>query len=137
MQHVLLRENKIDHEKEHFWIIGMNYCDYILYIELIVLGLYKSVNVKPIKVYHVSMMINVSCIILIHNHQSRSLIPSEAVKDTTDRLIQVSQISNINLVDHLIITPKNHISFASIKLMNELKQSLKYVLNGKLSNNKL
>lgn len=29
MQRVLLRENKIDKEKEHFWIIGMNEAGYI------------------------------------------------------------------------------------------------------------
>ncbi|OCG34916.1 hypothetical protein [Gilliamella apicola] len=42
MQRVLLRENKIDQEKEHLWIIGMNQAGYILYIELIALGSYKN-----------------------------------------------------------------------------------------------
>ncbi|MDF7666770.1 JAB domain-containing protein [Orbaceae bacterium ESL0727] len=127
MQRVLLRENKIDQEKEHLWIIGMNQAGYILYIELIALGSYRSVDVEPMNVFRVAVMKNASRVILVHNHPSRSLIPSTADKDITDRLIQVGRILNIELVDHLIITPKQYISFRQIDLMEELEQSLKYV----------
>ena len=124
MQRVLLRDNQIDQEKEHLWMIGMNQAGYILYIELIALGSYKSVDVEPMNVFRVAVMKNASRVILVHNHPSGSLTPSEADKDITDRLIQVGRILNI---DHLIITPKSYISFRSTKLMDELEQSLKYV----------
>jgi DNA repair protein RadC len=127
MQRVLLREDKIDQEKEHLWMIGMNQAGYILYIELIALGSYKSVNIEPMNVFRIAVMKNASRVILVHNHPSGSLIPSEADKDITDRLIQVAHILNIELTDHLIITPKTYISFRNIKLMAELEQSLKYV----------
>ena len=127
MQRVLLRDNQIDQEKEHLWMIGMNQAGYILYIELIALGSYKSVDVEPMNVFRVAVMKNASRVILVHNHPSGSLTPSEADKDITDRLIQVGRILNINLIDHLIITPKSYISFRSTKLMDELEQSLKYV----------
>ncbi|MFQ1017967.1 JAB domain-containing protein [Gilliamella sp. BG7] len=100
---------------------------FILYIELIALGSYKSVNIEPMNMFRVAVMKNASRVILVHNHPSGSLIPSEADKDITDRLIQVAHILNIELTDHLIITPKTYISFRSIKLMEELEQSLKYV----------
>lgn len=127
MQRVLLRENKIDQEKEHLWIIGMNQAGYILYIELIALGSYHSVDVEPMNVFRVAVMKNASRVILVHNHPSGSLIPSTSDKDITDRLIQVGRILNIELVDHLIITPKQYLSFRQIDLMEELEQSLKYV----------
>ena len=72
-------------------------------------------------------MKNLSRVILVHNHTPGSLIPSDTDKDITDRLIQVGRILNIDLIDHLIITPKSYISFCSTKLMDELEQSLKYV----------
>lgn len=127
MQRVLLRENKIDQEKEHLWIIGMNQGGYILYIELIALGSYRSVDVEPMNVFRVAVMKNASRVILVHNHPGGSLTPSPADKDITDRLIQVGRILNIELVDHLIITPEHYISFRAINLMDELEQSLKYV----------
>ncbi|PIT08902.1 JAB domain-containing protein [Snodgrassella communis] len=127
MQRVLLRENKIDQEKEHLWIIGMNQRGYILYIELIALGSYKAVNIEPMNVFRVAVMKNASRVIIVHNHPSGSLTPSEEDKDITDRLIQVARILNIELTDHLIITPRSYISFRTTRLMEELEQSLKYV----------
>lgn len=127
MQCILLRENKIDQEKEHLWIIGMNEAGYILYIELIALGTVRSVPIEPMNVFRVAVMKNATRVIAIHNHPSGGLIPSEEDKDVTDRLIQVGRILNIAVVDHLIITPKAYVSFRGEGLMDELEQSLRYV----------
>ncbi|WP_416380004.1 JAB domain-containing protein [Gilliamella sp. B3172] len=96
-------------------------------MELIALGSYKSPDVEPVNVIRVAIMKNASRRVLVYNPSSGSLTPFEADKDITDRLIQVGRILNIDLIDHLIITPKTYISFRSTKLMDELEQSLKYV----------
>ena len=127
MQRVLLRENKIDKEKEHFWIIGMNEAGYILYIELIALGSVKAVNIEPMNVYRVAVMKNATRVIAIHNHPTGRLAPSNADLDITDRLIQVGRILNIALVDHLIISTEAYESFRSMGIMDDLEKSLKYV----------
>lgn len=127
MQRVLLRENKIDKEKEHFWIIGMNEAGYILYIELIALGSVKAVNIEPMNVYRVAVMKNATRVIAIHNHPTGRLAPSKADLDITDRLIQVGRILNIALVDHLIISTEAYESFRSMGIMADLEKSLTYV----------
>lgn len=127
MQRVLLRENQIDQEKEHFWIIGMNEAGYILYIELIALGTAKTVPAEPMNIYRVAVMKNATRVVGIHNHPSGRLPPSEADKDITDRLIQVGRILNITFVNHLIITPITYVSFKAEGWMDELEKSLKYV----------
>ena len=127
MQRVLLRENKIDKEKEHFWIIGMNEAGYILYIELIALGSVKAVNIEPMNVYRVAVMKNATRVIAIHNHPTGRLAPSNADLDITDRLIQVGRILNIALVDHLIISTEAYESFRSKGIMDDLEKSLTYV----------
>lgn len=127
MKNVLLRDNKIDQEKEHFWIIGLNAAGYIVHIELIALGAYKSVNIETMNVFRVAVMKNASRVIAVHNHPSGRLAPSVCNKDMTDRLIQVGRILNIELVDHLIISTKTYVSFKAIGLMDELEKSLKYV----------
>ncbi|ORF00118.1 hypothetical protein BGI05_02415 [Snodgrassella alvi] len=127
MQRVLLRENKIDKEKEHFWIIGMNEAGYILYIELIALGSVKAVNIEPMNVYRVAVMKNATRVIAIHNHPSGRLVPSKADLDITDRLIQVGRILNIALVDHLIISTEAYESFRSMGIMDDLEKSLTYI----------
>lgn len=127
MQRVLLRDDKIDQDKEHFWIIGMNEAGFILYIELIALGSVKSVDVEPMNVYRVAVMKNATRVIAIHNHPSGRLVPSTEDKDVTDRLIQVGNILNIAFIDHLIISTEDYMSFRAIGLMDELEKSLKYV----------
>ena len=126
MQRILLRENKIDKEKEHFWVIGMNLAGYILHIELIALGSVREVTVEPMNVFRVAVMKNATRIIAVHNHPAGTLVPSDADKDITDRLIQVGKILNIALEDHLIVTPISYASFKAMGLMDELEASVKY-----------
>ena len=38
MQKILLREEKIDQNREHFWVVGLENNNRILFIELISLG---------------------------------------------------------------------------------------------------
>lgn len=134
MQRILQRENKIDKGKEHFWIVGMNAAGYILYIEPVTLGTFKAAIVEPMNVYRVAVIKNATRVIAVHNHPSARLEPSEADKDVTDRLIQVGKILNIEMEDHLIISPTSYISFAAMGLMAKLEASLKYVPTTRLLN---
>ena len=127
MQRILLRENKIDREKEHFWIIGINQALVILYIELVSMGSVKSVQVEPMNVFRVAILKGASRVIAIHNHPSNAMKPSNADKEITDKLIQVGKIIDIKLEDHLIISPNTYMSFKDIGLMDELEKSIKYV----------
>ena len=66
-------------------------------------------------------------LVLVHNHPSGTLQPSEADKDVTDRLIQVGRIMKVLVLDHLIITENSYYSFTNSGLLDELSKSLKYV----------
>jgi len=129
MQRILLSDNKIDREKEHFWIIGLNLAGYILYVELVSLGGVRATVVEPMNVFRVAVMKNATRVIAVHNHPSGNLAPSEDDLNLTDRLIQVGKILDIKLDDHLIITPTDYMSFRAVGLMTELEKSLKYVPN--------
>lgn len=50
--------------------------------------------------------------ILVHNHPSGKLQPSDADRQITQKIKQASQILDIALLDHLIITPESYYSFA-------------------------
>ena len=127
MQKILLRENKIDQEKEHLWIIGMNHKSKILYIELVSMGSVNTTTVEPMNVFRVAVLKGAIKAILIHNHPSGELKPSERDQDITDRLIQVGRIINIDVIDHLIITTKSFLSFVDTGLFKQLRESLKWV----------
>ena len=127
MRRILLRENKIDQDKEHFWIVGLATDSRILFIELVSMGAADTTIASPMEVFRVAVLKSATSVILVHNHTANDLTPSEADKDTTDRLIQVGRILNIRVKDHLVITTKTFLSFEMIELMDELRKSLKWV----------
>ena len=127
MQRVLCRENKIDQDKQHFWIIGLAINNKALFIELVSFGSIKANVVEPINVFRVAILKNAVKVILVHNHPSEELTASEEDKDITDRLIQVGRIIEVEVIDHLIITVKSFVSFVNIGLFEQLKKSLKWV----------
>ena len=127
MQKVLLRENKIDQNREHFWVIGLENNNRILFIELISLGTVNKTIAEPMEVFSLALQKRAVKIILCHNHPSGELKPSEGDKEITDRLIQVGIIVSTQVLDHLIISEKSYLSFADIGIMDELLTSTKHV----------
>ena len=127
MQKVLLRENKIDRDREHFWILGLANNNRLLFIELISLESVNKTIVEPMEVFSFALQKRAVKIILVHNHPSGGLIPSPADEDITDRLIQVGLIVDTPVLDHLIITEERYISFEEKGIMKRLASSIKYV----------
>lgn len=127
MQRILLRENKIDREKEHFWIVGLNESLVLLYIELVSMGSVRSTLVEPMNVFRVAILKGATRVIAVHNHPSGNMKPSEDDKECTDRLIQVGKIIAIMVEDHMIISPNTYMSFKNLGMMDELEKSIKYV----------
>lgn len=127
MRQILLRENEIDINKEHFWVCGLATNAKLLYIELVSLGTLSQSIVEPMDIYSWALHKQVAMIILVHNHPSGELAVSPTDRDLTDRLIQVGKIVRIQVVDHLIISPDGFYSFDKEGLMKRLNKSKKYV----------
>jgi len=87
MQKILLREEKIDQDHEHFWIVGLANNNRILFIELIGFGSVNRTVAEPMDVFSFALQKRAVNIILVHNHPSGEVKPSDADKDLTDRMI--------------------------------------------------
>lgn len=127
MQKILLRENKIDRNREHFWTISLDSANKILNIELVSMGSVTQTIVEPMEAFSVPLQKRAVRIVLVHNHPSGNLKPSEGDRDVTDRLIQVGRILRTPVLDHLIITEKTYFSFKDVGLLQELEKSTKYM----------
>lgn len=68
------------------------------------------VDVRIIAKYAVESLC--SAVILAHNHPSGNLKPSEADRLITSRTLEALKLFDIKLLDHVILTPDNHYSFA-------------------------
>jgi len=131
MQQVLLRENKIDRNKEHFWTIGLDNANRILYIELISLDTTTSAPVEPMQVFRVAVLKAAVQMVLVHNHSSGEVKPSKEDINITDRLIQVGNIIGIKVLDHLIIGEKTYNSLGDTGELAKIEESTRYMPNYK------
>jgi DNA repair protein RadC len=72
-----------------------------------------SGTVIDIKIlYYLVITCLADSIILVHNHPSGNLQPSNQDKDITNKIKNALSYSDISLVDHIIITDKSYYSFA-------------------------
>ncbi len=83
----------------------------------IVLGIYEmskggiSGTVVDIRIIlGVALKCNASSIVLVHNHPSGNLNPSEQDKVITKKLKNACELLDLNLLDHLIITNTDYYS---------------------------
>ena len=123
MQQILLRQNKIRRAQEHFWVVGLKADKTILFVELIGIGAQNRVNVSPPDVFRMGIYKLAVRLILVHNHPSGNLKPSQGDKDITDRLLKVGKMINIEVLDHLIITESGFTSFKDKGIMETLRRS--------------
>ncbi|WP_299364900.1 JAB domain-containing protein [Winogradskyella sp.] len=123
MQQILLRENKIRRNQEHFWVAGLDNSNKILFIELIGLGAVNRVNANPPDIFRMGIYKLAVRLILVHNHPSGNIEPSKADKEFTDKILKVGQLINIEVIDHLVISEAQYTSFADKGIIDDLKTS--------------
>ncbi|MEL7119667.1 MAG: JAB domain-containing protein [Bacteroidota bacterium] len=64
-------------------------------------------------VFAAALKARASALILAHNHPSSNLTPSQADMDLTEKFKQAGKILDIQILDHLILSPENcYYSFA-------------------------
>ncbi len=111
MQRILLRENKLGQQKEHFWGIGLASSNKILYIELVSLGSISAVIINPLEVFNLAVQKKSPRIILVHNHPGETLTPSKDDIEITKKIVKGGKILEIAVLDHLLITTEGYYSF--------------------------
>ncbi|MEC3964547.1 JAB domain-containing protein [Flagellimonas halotolerans] len=123
MQQVLLRENKIRRSQEHFWVVGLNHNNKILFVELIGLGASNRVNADPPDVFRMAIYKLAGKLILVHNHPSGSHEVTDADITFTDHMLKAGKLIKVEVLDHLVITETHYTSFADQGVMDELKKN--------------
>ena len=132
MRQILLRENKLDRGKEHFWVVCLSGQDRIMLIELLGLGTERAALVDPTEVFSFALQKQAKKLIMVHNHPHEEiLIPTPADLDLTNHMYQVGKFLNLPVIDHFIINEKGFISFMAIGVLEKLAKSKKYALQYK------
>lgn len=123
---ILSADSEVDQDKEHFWVMGLNTNNVILYVELVSLGTLNNSLICPRETFKMAIIKAAASIIVGHNHPSGDPGPSREDSLITDRLKQAGKILGIELLDHIIIgNNQRYFSFSgkwsAIETMNTLK----------------
>lgn len=101
---------RIDY-KEFFWVLLLNTNNQLLGISEIAMGTTDGVTVNIKEIFQLALLTNATSVIVAHNHPSGSLIASEADKRITQKLTKALELLDLTLLDHLIITSEDYISY--------------------------
>jgi DNA repair protein RadC len=111
----LVKSKLKDYHKEHFYIIALNSRNYSI-AEVSVGSLNASI-VHPREVFAEAIKNKAASVIFVHNHPSGDPEPSEDDLLLTKKLVESGKILGIEVLDHIIITKTEFISFKEKKLI--------------------
>ena len=97
--------------QEEFKVILLNRANEVLGIYNMSMGSISGTVVDIRLLFAVALKCNASGILISHNHPSGNLNPSEADKELTKKIKQASEIFDIKLIDHIIVTHLGYYSF--------------------------
>lgn len=106
-----------DLKHEEFWVLILNRRHQIIKKQLISSGGVSETVADPKIIFHVALQELASSIVLIHNHPSGNLKPSQSDLDLTRKLKKAGQVLDIPIIDHLIYTDNGYFSFADDGLL--------------------
>ena len=99
---LLMEEMRIE-KQEIVKLIILNNRNEIIRIKNLALGGINSVNISYKDILSEPIKIQAPKIILVHNHPSGDATPSKAYIEVTEKILEVTQLFNIELLDHIVI----------------------------------
>lgn len=109
-------ENK---DREFFCVVNLQNDLRPISMNVVSMGTLDESVVHPREVFKSAILSNAAYIMLFHNHPSGCLEPSDMDVQTTDRLVQCSQLLGIRILDHIIVGKNNqYFSFQEKGILN-------------------
>lgn len=101
-----------DLRHEEFWVIYLSNANRVIAREKLSQGGMTG-TVTDIRIlFRKALQYHATAVILGHNHPSGNLEPSAADRGMTQKMMDAGKIMDISVLDHLILTPNDYVSFA-------------------------
>ncbi len=93
-----------ENKKENFVVLYLDARNQLVYKETVSIGTLNASLVHPREVFEPAIRNFAAQIILVHNHPSGDIKPSEEDLKLTKRLTEVGKIMGIEVLDHIIVS---------------------------------
>jgi DNA repair protein RadC len=107
-----VRPYLMDLQHEQFWVLLLNRANEVIRPQQISIGGVSGTVADPKMIFKAAIEHLASAIILVHNHPSGNLTPSQADKDLTKKVKEGGRTLDIPVLDHLIFSDNSYFSFA-------------------------
>lgn len=98
--------------RERFWVLGLDVKNRVQFFELLSIGSVSATLVHPREVFHMACIQRCHSIIMVHNHPSGDVEPSDDDIALTRRLVGGGDVLGIKVLDHIILGDEDWYSFA-------------------------
>src|SRR5918992_2049901 len=111
-QDLLNLEDRIDRDKEHFYVMHVNPRQKINLVELVAIGTLNHAETHPRETFRRAIVEGSASIIIAHNHPTGEVTPSEADIRLTRTMHHAGELLLIPFLDHIIFTDKSGTFFS-------------------------
>jgi len=98
--------------KEYMKVLLLNQSNKVLGVHNLSEGGIDGTYADVRQILQIALLSNATSIIISHNHPSGNTEPSMNDKKLTSAIEQACKYMNIQLLDHMIVTPESYFSFA-------------------------
>ena len=99
-----------DNKQEYFYVLYLDTKKYLIDKKLLFIGTINKSIVHPREIFKYAYLLSASSIICVHNHPTGDSIPSKEDIILTKALVDIGNLQDIKIIDHIIIG-KDYYSF--------------------------
>lgn len=109
--HEVFKKYFINEHQEKFLAIFLDNKKSLISYKTLFIGTNNKSIAHPREIFMEAIKAGASGIIVMHNHPSGNVLPSEEDKNITERLIQSGYMLGIPLIDHIVTNGEEYYSF--------------------------
>jgi DNA repair protein RadC len=94
--------------------------NFVVHQQIVYQGTVNSSVVRIAEVYKPAVIRTCPAIVVVHNHPSGDVTPSDEDVRTTRQLVEAGQLLDIELLDHVIVGRHKHASLKELGLMESV-----------------
>jgi DNA repair protein RadC len=98
-------------DRERFLTVMLDARNGVIGIDEVSSGSVTGNLVHPREVFKAAILSNAVSVVLVHNHLSGDVEPSQADLEITRRLVEAGKILGIEVIDHLVVSKEGCYSF--------------------------
>lgn len=104
-------------KQENFVVVYLDVKNKIITYKTLFVGTIDKSVVHPREIFKEALLVSSSKVLLIHNHPSGDVTPSDADISVTLKIKEAGKLVGIAVLDHIIVGNNRHFSFAHAKII--------------------